>query len=68
MGRLEDRDELHSLLERLPPGQREAVILRFGEQLSFRDIARATGCSVWTAQGRVRCALKNLRKELRHEK
>ena len=65
---VEDRDELRSLLEALPPKQREAVLLRFGERLRFSDIAKAAGCTVWTAQGRVRCALRKMRKEIGHEK
>ncbi len=65
---VEDRDELRSLLEALPPKQREAVLLRFGERLRFLDIAKAAGCTIWTAQGRVRCALRNMRKEIGHEK
>ena len=65
---IEDRDEIRRLLERLPPGQQEAVILRFWEGLSFPDIAKVTGCSTWTAQGRVRWALKKMRKEIGHER
>ncbi len=61
-GRVEDRDELRAALERLPAEQREAVILRFGERLSFRDIAKATGCTLRTAQSRVAYGLKNMRR------
>ena len=53
---MEDRDEIRRLLEELPPEQREAIILRFGERLSFQNIAKATGCTMRTAQGRVKCA------------
>ncbi len=65
--RMEDRDEIHSLLETLPPEQREAIFLRFGERLTYQEIAEATDCNMRTAQGRVRCALKNMRKKIRHE-
>lgn len=65
--RIEDRDTIRSLLEALPSGQREAVILRFGERLTYHEIAKATGCNMRAAQGRVRCALKNMRKEISHE-
>lgn len=64
---VEDRDEIRGLLEDLPPEQREAVILRFGERLTYRDIAKATGCSMRTAQSRVKYALNNMRKWKRHE-
>lgn len=59
---LEDRDEVERLLRKLSPDQREAVILRFGEQLSFAEIAKVTGCSLRTAQSRVRCALTIMRR------
>ncbi len=66
-GQVEDRDELRGLLADLPPEQREAVLLRFGQRLSYRDIARATGCNARTAQSRVRYALSAMRKRKRHE-
>lgn len=63
MLRIEDRDEIRYLLSVLSPEQREAVILRFGEQLSFVEIARVLGCNMRTAQSRVRNALRIMRKE-----
>ena len=48
--------------------QREAVILRFGEQLSFGEIAKVMGCNMRTAQSRVRNALKIMRKEQKNER
>ena len=67
MARTDDQDELRLLIEGLPPEQREAVYLRFGMGLSYRDIARATGCKLRTAQSRVAYALRNMRKRMRHE-
>ncbi len=64
---IEDRDQVRRLLEGLPPEQREVVVLRFVERLSYRDIAKVTGCNMRTAQSRVRMALKNMRKESGHE-
>ena len=61
--RIEDRSEVDYLLKVLSPEQREAVILRFGEQLSFWEIAKIMGCNMRTAQSRVRNALKIMRKE-----
>lgn len=58
MRRIEDHSEISSLLNLLSPEQREAVILRFGEQLEFREIAKVMGCNMRTAQSRVRNALK----------
>ena len=67
MERIEDRDELRRLMDELPPEQREAVFLRFGMQLSYRDIAKATGCNLRTAQSRVVYALKAMRRRIRHD-
>lgn len=63
MGRIEDKSEIDYLLNVLSPEQREAVILRFGEELEYREIARVMGCNMRTAQSRVRNALKIMRKE-----
>lgn len=68
MRRVEELSEINHLLNVLSPEQREAVILRFGEQLTFREIAKVTGCNLRTAQSRVRTALKIMRKEQENEK
>lgn len=60
--RLEDKEEVNYLLSALSPEQREAIILRFGEQLEFHEIAKAMGCNMRTAQSRVRNGLKIMRK------
>ncbi len=65
--RIENREEVRYLLSRLSPEQREAVILRFGQQLTFSEIAKIMGCNLRTAQSRVRSALKIMRKEKRNE-
>ena len=67
MARAEDRDQIGRLLKSLPPEQREAVILRYGLELSYRDIAKVMGCDLRTAQSRVLYALKGMRKRSRHE-
>lgn len=66
--RLEDKSEVDYLLNVLSPEQREAVILRFGEELSFWAIAKIMGCNMRTAQSRVRNALKIMRKEQENER
>ena len=66
--RIEDKAEISCLLRIVSPEQREAVILRFGEQLSFEEIAKVMGCNMRTAQSRVRNALKIMRKEKRDER
>ena len=66
--RLEDRAEISYFLNFLSSEQRESVILRFGEQLSFGEIAKVMGCNMRTAQSRVRNALKIMRKEQENER
>lgn len=68
MRRIEDCLEINYLLNALSPEQREAVILRFGEQLEFREIAKVMGCNMRTAQSRVRNALKIMRREKENER
>lgn len=68
MRRIEDKSEIDHLLNVLSPEQREAVILRFGEELSFWEIAKVMGCNMRTAQSRVRNALKIMRKEQENER
>lgn len=63
MSGVEDQSEVDHLLKVLSSEQREAVILRFGEELSFWEIAKVMGCNMRTAQSRVRNALKIMRKE-----
>lgn len=65
--RLEDKVEVNYLLSTLSSEQREAIILRFGEQLEFHEIAKIMGCNMRTAQSRVRSGLKNMRKERQNE-
>jgi RNA polymerase sigma-70 factor (ECF subfamily) len=60
------RDETHShlrsLIKLLPDSQREVLVMRHYEDMSFQEIADATGVSINTALGRMRYALINLRK------
>ena len=55
-------DQLRKMLDYLPDVQREVVLLRFYEDLSFKEIAEKTGVSINTSLGRMRYALINLRK------
>lgn len=66
--RLEDKAEINYLLNTLSSEQREIIILRFGEQLEFKEIAKVMGCNMRTAQSRVRNALKIMRKEKENER
>jgi RNA polymerase sigma-70 factor (ECF subfamily) len=46
----------------LPEEQREIIVLRHYANLSFKEIAQITNCSINTALGRMRYGLINLRK------
>ncbi len=52
------------LIKKLPDEQREVLVMRHYEELSFQEIAVQTGVSINTALGRMRYALINLRKML----
>ena len=55
-------DRMHSLLSALPEEQREVIVLRHFGDMSFKEIAKVTNCSINTALGRMRYGLINLRK------
>jgi RNA polymerase sigma-70 factor (ECF subfamily) len=55
-------DDIRRLIDFLPEEQREVVMLRHYNDMSFKDIADLTGVSINTALGRMRYALINLRK------
>ena len=55
---------LRELIKKLPDEQREVLVMRHYEELSFQEIADQTGVSINTALGRMRYALINLRKML----
>ncbi len=57
----EDVDCLKECIEQLSPEQREVLLLRHESDLTFREIAELTNCSINTALGRMRYALLNLR-------
>lgn len=56
--------DLATALARLPPQQREAVILRYYHDFTIREIAQITGAGVPAVKARLRRALARLRKEL----
>lgn len=62
MMRQQSESTIRGLIKMLPPEQREVLILRQYGDLSFKEIADATGVSINTALGRMRYALNNLRK------
>ena len=55
-------DDLRKMIEYLPEEQREVLVMRMYDDMSFKEIADATNVSINTALGRMRYALINLRK------
>ncbi|TXB62468.1 RNA polymerase sigma factor [Phaeodactylibacter luteus] len=60
--RSQTHDKIRTLVDMLPPEQREVVILRHYADMSFKEIAKLTRVSINTALGRMRYALINIRK------
>lgn len=54
--------DLRRLLEELPSDQKEVLIMRMYQDMSFKEISEITGVSINTALGRMRYAIMNLRK------
>lgn len=55
-------NDLKKLIEELPEDQKEVLVMRIYQDLSFKEISELTGVSINTALGRMRYALMNLRK------
>jgi RNA polymerase sigma factor (sigma-70 family) len=62
MMKRQSHDRVRQMLDLLPEDQREVIILRHYADLSFKEIASLTNCSINTALGRMRYGLINLRK------
>jgi RNA polymerase sigma-70 factor (ECF subfamily) len=61
---VERRDEVMRSLERLSDEEREAIALRFGADLTLKEIARVLTEPMTTVEARVYRALRKLRAEL----
>jgi RNA polymerase sigma factor (sigma-70 family) len=55
--------ELEHLADRLPPTERAAVVLRYGYDLAYADIAEALGSSELAARQAASSGIRRLRKE-----
>lgn len=58
---------LKAMIDLLPENQKEVLIMRHYADMSFQEIADATGVSINTALGRMRYALINLRKKMSNQ-
>lgn len=61
MDSVEVQDELTDAIRRLPEKQQTTVMLRAGEGLPYKEIAKILGCSVGTVKANYFHAVKNLR-------
>ncbi|MBD3346966.1 MAG: sigma-70 family RNA polymerase sigma factor [Chitinivibrionales bacterium] len=58
------REKINEAVQCLEASQREVFLLRELGDVPFKDIAEIMNCPINTALGRMRLALKNIRKEL----
>ena len=54
--------DVKKLINYLPDNQKEVLLLRYYQDLSFKEIAEITGVSINTALGRMRYAILNMRR------
>ena len=54
--------DVRRLVEELPLDQKEVLMMRMYQDMSFKEISETTGVSINTALGRMRYAIMNLRK------
>ncbi len=55
-------EDVRRLVEVLPDAQREVLEMRYYKDMSFKEMAEATGVSINTALGRMRYAILNMRR------
>jgi RNA polymerase sigma-70 factor (ECF subfamily) len=63
----EDAERIHAALDQLPSEQREVLVLRFVESMSYEQIAGVVGSPVGTIRSRIHYAKRALRRALEKE-
>lgn len=58
----QSHDRIRKLIDMLPDDQREVIVLRHYADLTFKEIANLTHCSINTALGRMRYGLVNMKR------
>lgn len=61
-------EDVRKLIDKLPPEQKEVVVMRTYLGMSFKEIAEHTEVSINTALGRMRYALINMRKLIKQHR
>ncbi len=59
------RTIINEIVDQLEPNQREVFLLREVGGVAFKDIAKIMDCPINTALGRMRLALKNIKREIK---
>ncbi len=60
----DDINKLHRVLTTLSPEHKEAIVLRFFEEMNYQEIADIMGCSIGTVRSRIHYAKQELRKKM----
>ncbi len=63
----EDAARIHAALDQLPAEQREVLVLRFLEDMSYEQIASIVGCQLGTVRSRIHYGKQALRRILEQE-
>jgi RNA polymerase sigma-70 factor, ECF subfamily len=63
----EDAARIHAGLDELPAEQREVLVLRFLEEMSYVEIARVVGCQIGTVRSRIFYGKRALRQALQKD-
>lgn len=64
----EDAVRIHAALDRLEPAQREVLVLRFLEELSYEEIGQIVECPLGTVRSRIHYAKAALQRLLQRDK
>lgn len=64
---VDDGLQIRQMVRNLPGELQEIVLLRYGQELTMREIAQIMNLPLRTVQSRLRSALKKLRRELEEE-
>jgi RNA polymerase sigma-70 factor (ECF subfamily) len=64
----EDAQEIHAALDQLSLEQREMLVLRFLQEMTYEQIAKVTGCPIGTVRSRLYYAKSALRRVIEERK